>query len=108
MRLPKSIKVAGHIYRVEPWRHQDARANERLGECDRLSKVLRIDTSFGRAQTAESLLHELLHAITYEWNLHDGRHHEEAFVNTLGKGLLAVLRENRELLAWLGVALRCK
>jgi hypothetical protein len=107
--LPAKVKVGYVDYKIETWAHDQADASERYGETDRVRRIIRIDTDYTPQQSAETLLHEILHTIWAMWNVSELRKlEEEAVVHALGKGLATVMRDNPDVLAWIDMALRAE
>ena len=95
--LPTKIKVGAYDYQVEDWHSNKSRAADRFGECDRINKVIRVDTSIG-VRSLETLLHEILHAAWFEWNVQKGDD-EERCIETLSFALATIMRDNPGLFA---------
>ena len=97
MRIPKSVKVAGHNYRVEypyVFRKQDlaAEANHDKGRI-RVSDR----SKFGKksqSEIDETFLHEIIHAVSCRY-LPRSLELRESQVSQLSQGLYQVLRDNR-------------
>jgi hypothetical protein len=107
--LPAKVKVGYIDYKVEKWSHDQADASERYGETDRVRRIIRIDTDYAPQQSAETLLHEILHCVWGLWSISDLRKlDEEAVVHAVGKGLATVIRDNPEVFAWIDMALRAE
>jgi hypothetical protein len=105
MTFPKSIRIGYRDFAVEDWDTKHASVAGRLGECDRANAVIRIDTSYGPVQSAETLLHEVLHGCFGIAGI-DEADSEERTVTHLSAQLAQVFRDNPELLAYLKTALR--
>ena len=96
MQLPKSIKIGLFDYKV--------RYNKTLkdchGDCNPDTKIIRISKEYSKLSQAETLFHEILHAIYYESRLNE--HHkpevEEQIVSTLAPYLLSAIIDNPELM----------
>lgn len=102
--VPDTIKVGPFHYMVEQNRHAINHASVTsgevlLGQCDHDHLVIRLSPDMPRERAAEVLLHETLHAITHLTGaIKDlGYDIEEAMVNRVAPALLAVLRENPDL-----------
>ena len=99
MKLPDVIKVGPYDFVIEEWTPRMAAANERYGECSCQELTIRIDSSLVPIKMADTLLHELLHAVWWVWGIDDGDN-EERTVHKLAIGLTAVWRDNPGLLDW--------
>jgi hypothetical protein len=92
MELPDELKIMGHQYAVKC----DARlslASDHLGECASNVHEIRIGVGEGHPESAvaETLLHEIIHALDYHLSL--GLEHET--LGRLSEGLFQVLSANR-------------
>lgn len=94
MKLPKSIKVGYKKYKVLQWQSTEDRSSPHLGNCDRLRNVIRVDTSYGDAETLNTLVHEVLHACWWNAGLRFDDIEEE-IVNTMANQLTQVLIDNK-------------
>lgn len=111
MNMPYQILVGWKIYRVEVWNHELAEAHHKYGECDHVAGVIRIDLHYGHRQAAETLMHEILHAIYCVGCLVAQREvtepmnvSEEHVVSYTASWLAAVMVANPALLAYLTFA----
>lgn len=98
--LPTSVKVGRKIYRIENWEPKSAAAERRCGDAAHEIGRIRVDTSFGPAQAAETLLHEILHAIFYIWSMED-EDNQERTVGAMSNGLATVMRDNPDVFSWI-------
>jgi ssRNA-specific RNase YbeY (16S rRNA maturation enzyme) len=72
----------------------------RLGEINVMEQKIKIDSSLQSDAKSTTLLHEIIHGILFACGL-DWQ--EENLTQSLATGLYQVLRENQELLAFLGL-----
>jgi hypothetical protein len=93
MRLPESIKVAGHVYKVFTMDDEWERKEGKYGDSDTGDLTIRLVKN---RRVPETMLHEILHAIWYEYHLAAADNEEEA-VSLLGSGLHQVFTDNPEL-----------
>ena len=103
--LPASVKVGPWVYRIEAWHTHYANSRGRYGECEHQTRTIRVDASYGPIQTAQTLMHELMHAVCGAWHVHDADD-EERTVTALSTGLTSVLVDNPGLLGWFAAATR--
>ena len=96
-KLPPSIRVGYRDFKLEHWPVNEARADQSYGQCDKGNAIIRIDASISASVTANTVLHELLHAC---WT-HIPEEHEELTVSVLADHLTQVWRDNPELVKWL-------
>ena len=90
----KRLKVLGKWYRVTPGTDKN-----RLGECDLVECRIGYRPDQHIQQARETLLHELIHAISdaQALNLSERR------VRALGMSIMAIVADNPGLLEWLAM-----
>jgi hypothetical protein len=97
--MPCSVRVADRIYTIEGDKQLVAEGRC-YGYCQVVEKLIQIDTSHGSYQAASTLIHEILHAIYEEYNVH-GNDDEERTVRSLERGLMQVFLDNPDLLQFI-------
>lgn len=98
--FPTSVRIGYHDFTIENWDASRAALASRYGECDHLSKTIRVSRAHGDRKSAETLVHEMLHAIFAEWVIeHDDK--EERIVSTLAGAICAAWRQNPEAFEWI-------
>lgn len=105
---PETVRIGYRDYRVERWDHTEAMRAGNFGECDHAKGVLRIDGGLDAQQAAETMMHEMLHAVFSCFGYADwakAEDPEEAAVTILAKGLSCTTRDNPELWAQISKAL---
>lgn len=98
--FPTSVRIGHFDYKVEVWDADKASLAARYGECSHLEKIIRVARHHSPRQTAETLVHEMLHAIWAQWVIEDNDP-EERIVNTLSGALCAAWRDNPEAFEWI-------
>ena len=98
--FPTSVRIGHFDYRVEDWHPTQAALANRYGECDHMAKTIRVTRCHGDKKAAETLIHEVLHAIFTEWVIEDGDK-EERIVTTLAGALCTAWRDNPEAFEWI-------
>lgn len=101
MILPRNVKIGAYDYAIERWDPNQSRAVQRGGECDRMNKVIRVDTSFQPRRTVEILLHEVMHATWWEFGFGNSDP-EERIIEMLSFALVTLAHDNPEFFAWVG------
>lgn len=99
MKPPKRVRVGPHRYRV---RIDDSGAlgdAGRAGQCSPSRLTITIDDEQEGSQLADTLLHELGHALLQSVGLEEEI--EERACAALGPGLLALINDNPKLIEWL-------
>jgi len=81
MQIPDKIKIGYREYKLEEWKQTVASANEAQGQF-----------------YANTLIHECLHAIIYQWNMDLEEKVEESVVNGLANGLTTIFVDNPKLM----------
>lgn len=100
MEMPKKVKIGVFDFAIEDWHPRTAAHKRAYGECETANLVIRIDQSYDQRKVADSLLHEILHAVFWAWGVEDGDK-EERLVNTLSTAICTVWRDNPDVIAWL-------
>lgn len=100
--MPRLVLVGPHVYQlrfVSGLMHEDGTAL--LGQC--LTDQLRIELEEDQPESLlrETVLHELVHAIAAQYSINEDGKEEEEWASALGVGMLAVLRHNPQLTAWI-------
>ncbi len=99
-KLPAEIKVASHMYKVSlkdrEWYHESGKR----GECDKNETKIWISEGMTVSRTVETFIHEILHAVYYEYGIQD-EDEEERIVTALATGFSQVIKDNPELLKYL-------
>ena len=96
MKIPKTLKVGGNIYKIV-FPYNFTERYDRNGDCDSDILQIRIADSFDkerrfpREKIEQIFIHELLHAISYTYNADKL---EEEPLTRLAEGLYQVLKDN--------------
>jgi hypothetical protein len=98
MTRPKRIRVLGQVYKVI-WEAPES--DTERGWCDLTNKIIHVAPTAHPVEVADTLLHELLHAIVYGQKLGLPDDMEEQVVCALASGLTAVLQDNLNLRKYL-------
>ena len=100
MNTPEKIKVGYREYKLEKWKQTVANANDAHGQFFAKEGIIGYTEEEKGISHANTLLHEILHAIVYQWNIELGDK-EEPVVNGLTNGLTTVLVDNPKLVDYL-------
>ena len=98
MNVPDKIKIGYRDYKLEEWKQTVASANEAQGQFFSKEGVIGYTVEEKGVSHANTLLHECLHAIIYQWNIELGEKEEEHLVNALSNGLTTIFVDNPKLL----------
>lgn len=108
MNPPKSIKIGPFVYEVSKDQAKMDRAaveggDGRIGECDTGVGTIYLSPKLGPMQQAETLLHEIFHAITDMTGIAPqlGMETDEIVVRALSPAFLDLLRRNPALVRYL-------
>lgn len=103
---PRSVKVGAQTYCI-----QYRPLTDLMGECLTRSKIIRVNKHLAGRVMAETILHETMHAIWYEWGIKNSEMSESDFVagvateehaiNGLANGIMAVFRDNPKFRAFI-------
>ena len=98
MQIPEKIKIGYRNYKLEEWKQTVANANEAHGQFFAKEGVIGYTAEEKGVSHANTMLHELLHGIIYQWSIELGEKEEEHLVNALSNGLTTVLVDNPKLM----------
>ena len=100
-KLPKIIKIGYQDYRFQEWEKHLASSNEAYGEFFQKEKVIGLANNDTGISHANTLIHEILHGIMYQWNTNLTEKEEEKVCTTIANGLITVIRDNPWLLNYI-------
>lgn len=92
--IPKSFKLINRTYRVTEYPKGLADELKRLGDCDRNSACIRLDTREGEENLEHTFYHELAHALLYVTTKPKLSENED-FVDSLGAALHQFMQTQR-------------
>ena len=101
MQTPEKIKIGYKNYKLEEWNQTVASANEAQGQFFSIEGVIVYTADEKGVSHANTLIHEILHAIVYQWNMELDEKTEEHIVNGITNGLTTVLVDNPKLIDYL-------
>ena len=101
MNTPEKIKVGYREYKLEKWKQTVANANDAHGQFFAKEGIIGYTEEEKGISHANTLLHEILHAIVYQWNMELDEKTEEHVVNGITNGLTTVLVDNPKLIDYL-------
>ena len=98
MQTPEKIKIGYKNYKLEEWKQTVASANEAQGQFFAKEGIIGYTAEETGVSHANTLLHECMHAIIYQWNMELDEKTEESVVNGLANGLTTIFVDNPKLL----------
>ena len=104
--LPESIKIGYRDYKLEAWKQTVATSNEASGQFFIKEGVLGYNQEEKGVSHANTILHEIMHGIVYQWNMDLDERVEESIVNSLTNGLTTVFVDNPQLLDYLRLKIK--
>ena len=97
---PEYVKIMGRIYRVE-FLEKTPMGQMNVGQCDNHDMIIDILEHQHPIEEADTLIHEILHAIWFTMSISMGGADEEAVVRRMATGLMGVILDNPHLLKYL-------
>jgi hypothetical protein len=106
MRRPRRVKIGPHQYTIRSHKGpipdpDDPKGGDLVGYCDAEAGEILLSTGMSPSQTRDTLLHEILHAAFSLIGANLAHNTEERIVRSLAPAMLALLRENPALVAYL-------
>ena len=104
MNLKDYIKIGYRNYKFDIWPDSFASTEDAEGEFfSKEGKIGIKGSTINSAHGANTVLHEVLHAISYQYAISDTlkEHKEEKIVNTFANGLMTVFVDNPGLLDYI-------
>lgn len=103
--FPVRVRIGYRPWRIEAWDPPAAQAHDALGECSFREQTIRVLRDLGPTKTANTLLHEILHAAFDLFGFDSVEGPSEEFLVGQTAGVLSqVMYTNPELRAWLAWA----
>lgn len=99
MTLPRTVRVGPHRYKIVVVPDGALDSAGQVGHCNSERLVIALSGDQEPSQLADTLLHELGHALLRTLQLSDEDNERVCLV--LGPGLLGLVRDNPRLIAWL-------
>lgn len=101
MKLPTSVRIGFKDYSIKPYPEDAQRENGNWGHCKHGPAEMFVHNTEDGRETANTLLHEILHACCHVGATEMPRDQEEKTVNIFANQLSGVFRDNPELIKWL-------
>lgn len=97
----KNIKIGYREYKIKNLDSIVSRCNEINGQFLASDGVIALSSTEDNISHANTLIHEVLHAIVYQWGIELDDKEEEKICNTIANGLTTVFVDNPSLLSYL-------
>ena len=99
--LPSKIKIGYADYKIEKRSSQFCEREDMFGDCDTKLSRIRYNIAQSRKELANTILHEILHALFHTEGITVPARTEEFVVRNLANGLLGFIQDNPKFLNWL-------
>jgi len=107
MKLPKKIRIMPLDYEILLMDEEEKRQGKYLGQCKNNEAKITIDERYNSQVQANTLLHEVLHAVSHHMGKFDlTNEQEEKVVEGMATGLCVVMRDNPKLFPLIQKALK--
>ena len=97
----KNIKIGYREYKIKNLDSIVSRCNEINGQFLASDGVIALSSTEDNISHANTLIHEILHAIIYQWGIDLDDKEEEKICNTIANGLTTVFVDNPSLLSYI-------
>jgi len=104
----KKIKIGYQNYELDFWPETFARTEQAEGEFFAKDQKIGVrDNDLNKVHGANTVLHEVLHGVVYQYGLCDVvKENEERLVNTMANGLMSVFVDNPWLLDYFKTSIK--
>ena len=106
METPNKIKIGYRDYKLEEWKQTVASANDAHGQFFAKEGVIGYTVEEKGVSHANTIIHECLHAIIYQWNMDLEEKVEELVVSGLANGLTTIFVDNPKLMDYLKLKIK--
>lgn len=97
----KNIKIGYRNYKIKNLDSIVSKCNEINGQFLASDGMIALSSTEDNISHANTLIHEILHAIVYQWGIELDDKDEERICNTIANGLTTVFIDNPSLLSYL-------
>ena len=98
--LPKEVDILNLTYKINWITPPEEAAPEQLGLCDFQAQVISVTKSLPRQSRAETLLHEIIHAINHGMGA-PNKIDEEKFTSKMSIGIATSIKQSPEVWRWI-------
>jgi len=97
----KNIKIGYRDYKIKNLDSIVSKCNEINGQFLASDGMIALSSTEDNISHANTLIHEILHAVVYQWGIELDDKDEERICNTIANGLTTVFVDNPSLLSYL-------
>jgi len=101
VRKLSKIRIGPYDWKVTYFGKDEYMKRECFGRTDELAMELEICDAFTNQSTANTMLHEIFHALWFAHNMKSKEGEEETSVAALATGMTQVFKDNPDLIKWL-------
>ncbi len=98
--MPTEVNVLNLTYKINWITTPNEGGSDQLGWCDFQSQVIAVTKDLPRQSRAETLLHEIIHAVNHGMGAPE-KIQEEAFTGKMSVGIATAMRQSPEVFRWL-------
>jgi len=106
MKKPSKIRIGPYDWKVSYYGLEEYDLRRKYGHTDRFNIKMEICDATQDQCTADTVIHEVLHAIWFSKGISGDKADEEDIVTPLATGLAQVIRDNPDLIKWLQESLK--
>ena len=99
--LPSRVRVCGFDFDIVAYRRMEAVGAQKWGEFSSAELTIRIDPCARPQKVVDTMLHEILHAMMWVYDLNAIKDDEERVCSVLATAWLAFFRDNPTVVDWI-------
>jgi len=98
--LPTEVDILNLTYKINWMNPPEESGAEQLGLCDFQSQIISVTKSLPRQSRAETLLHEIIHAINHGMGA-PNKIDEEKFTTKMSIGIATTIKQSPDVWKWI-------
>lgn len=106
-KLPTEVDILNLTYKINWMEPPEESGAEQLGLCDFQEQIISVTKSLPRQSRAETLLHEIIHAINHGMGA-PNKIDEEKFTGKMSIGMATAIKQSPEVWKWIMKEICCK
>ena len=99
--MAREVKIGYHNYTIKNLDSIVSKCNEINGQFLASDRIIALSSTEDNISHTNTLIHEILHGIVYQWGIDLDDKDEEKICNTIANGLTTVLVDNPWLLPYI-------